>query len=123
MPPLPAFSRGIPCLAAGDRIAWRRRLARHQAADLPRRAAGAADQAAILNNPGGGDYAATPAGPAAAPGLGQTAGRARMSPPILRGKNWPSVKPPRNRPSSTTTLPRRIVMLGQAATSWPSHGV
>ncbi len=55
--------------------------------------------------------------------VGQTAGRARISSPILRGRNWPSVSAARNRPPSTTTLPRRIVVLGQAATSWPSHGV
>jgi hypothetical protein len=53
----------------------------------------------------------------------QTAGRARMSSGILRGRNWPSARLAWNWPFSTTILPRRIVMLGQAATSWPSHGV
>ena len=55
--------------------------------------------------------------------LDQSAGRARMSSLILRGRNCPSLGLALKAPFSTTILPRRIVMLGQAATSWPSHGV
>lgn len=41
---------------------------------------------------------------------------------ILRSRYCPSRSSPRNLPFSTTTLPRRMVIAGQAWTSWPSQG-
>jgi hypothetical protein len=54
---------------------------------------------------------------------GHTAGRPRIASGILRGRNCPSLRSPPNFSSSTTILPRRIVIDGHAETSCPSHGV
>ena len=54
---------------------------------------------------------------------GHSIGPAMISAGILRFRYWPAPSRPRNRPFSTTTLPRSIVTTGQAKMSWPSHGV
>jgi hypothetical protein len=50
-------------------------------------------------------------------------GRASTSGSILRGKNWPSPGRPMSLPSRVITRPRRMVVVGQALISQPSHGL
>src|SRR5262249_55197390 len=54
--------------------------------------------------------------------LHQSAGPPTISEGILRLRYWPLPGAPKYLPSSTITLPRKIVTTGQAKMSCPSHG-